>query len=108
MKAGTVVIANFSGANGIKRRPALIVSTALYHTECPDVILTVITSQIAKANTEFDYVLRDWQSAGLKQPSVMRVYLGMKMPSELMEIGELSARDWMEVQKKLQIALAIK
>jgi len=36
MKAGTVVIANFSGATGIKRRPALVISTALYQAERPD------------------------------------------------------------------------
>ncbi len=107
MKAGTVVIANFLGATGIKRRPALVISTAFYHAERPDVILTILTSQITKSNSKTDYVLQDWASAGLTQPSAMRVYLGMKMPSELTEIGKLSNRDWKEVQKRLQISLEV-
>lgn len=108
MNPGTVVIANFWGATGIKRRPALVVSTSVYHAERPDVILTIITSQITKLNSKTDYILRDWKSAGLTLPSAMRVYLAMKMPSELTEIGKLSDRDWAEVQKCLEIALAIK
>ncbi len=107
MKAGTVVIANFSGATGIKRRPALVISTALYHAERPDVILTIITSQIKKSTAKTDYILQDWRAAGLTQPSAVRVYLGMKTPSELTEIGELSDRDWLEVQKRLRISLEI-
>lgn len=108
MNPGTVVIANFLGATGIKRRPALVVSSSLYYAERPDVILTVITSQITKLNSKTDYILQKWKSAGLTQPSAMPVYLGMKLPSELTEIGELSDRDWAEVQKHLEIALAIK
>jgi len=108
MNPGTVVIADFLGAVRIKRRPALVISTSLYHAERPDVILTIITSQIVKSNAKTDYVLKDWRAAGLNQPSVMRVYLGMKTPAELTEIGQLSNRDWTEVQKRLQIALAFK
>ncbi len=107
MKAGTVVIADFAGATGIKRRPALVISTALYHAERPDVILTIITSQITKSNAKTDYILEDWASAGLTKPSVMRVYLGMKTPLELTEIGKLSDRDWSEVQKRLRISIEV-
>ncbi len=107
MKPGTIVIANFSGVSGIKRRPAIVVSTALYHAERPDVILTILTSQITKSNAKTDYILQDWASAGLTKPSAMRVYLGMKTPSELTEIGELSTRDWQEVRKRLSISLEV-
>ncbi len=54
MKAGTVVIANFSGATGIKRRRALVISTALYQAEPPDVILTISTSQLTKSHAKSD------------------------------------------------------
>ncbi len=107
MKPGTVVVASFSGAVGIKRRPMLVVSTDLYHAERPDVILVVITSQTIKANAKTDYVLQDWAAAGLRQPSAVRVYFGMKTPAELTVIGELSERDRVEVQKILQIALDV-
>ncbi len=107
MKAGTIVLADFAGATGVKRRPALVISTALYHVERPDVILTIITSQITKSNAKTDYILQDWQAVGLTLPSVVRVYMGMKMPAELTKIGELSDRDWEEVQKRLQISIEV-
>ena len=43
MKPGSVVVVNFPGATGIKRRPAIVVSTELYHTQRPDLILAVVT-----------------------------------------------------------------
>ena len=58
---GDVVTVDFAGAVGIKRRPAVIVSSSLYHAHRRDVIVGVITSQIAAAATPLDYVLQDWQ-----------------------------------------------
>jgi len=51
--------------------------------------------------------LQDWLVAGLTQLSAVRIYLGMKMPSELAEIGKLSDRDWSEVQKRLRISIEV-
>ena len=107
MKSGSVVIVNFPGATGIKRRPAIVVSTALYHTERPDVILAAVTTQTAKARAKTDYILQDWSSAGLKQPSAVRMFLGTRPAIEVIKIGELSERDWTEVQKRLQISVEI-
>ena len=66
---GDLVTADFPGVIGIKRRPAVVISTADYHTHRPDVILGIITTQIASATTPTDYVLRDWSIAGLNRPS---------------------------------------
>lgn len=107
MKPGSVVVVNFPGATGIKRRPAIVVSTALYHTERPDLILAVVTTQTAKSKSKTDYILQDWSSAGLKQPSVVRIFLGTRPATDVLEIGELSERDWMEVQNRLRISIEI-
>lgn len=107
MKPGSVVVVNFPGATGIKRRPAIVVSTALYHAERPDVILAAVTTQTAKAKSKTDYILQDWSSAGLNQPSAVRIFLGTRPAAEIIEIGELSERDWAEVQKRLQISVEI-
>ena len=48
MKAGTVVTAEFQGVVSTKRRPAVIVSSEIYHQSRPDIILAVVTSQINK------------------------------------------------------------
>lgn len=107
MKPGSVVIVDFPGVTGLKRRPAIVVSTAAYHTERPDLILAAVTSQVLKSTAKTDYILQDWLSAGLQQPSAVRIFLGTRPASSVTEIGELSVIDWSEVQKRLRLSLAI-
>ena len=76
MNCREIVIINFQGAAGIKRRPAIIVSSDEYHKTRPDVILVVITTQISSAISTTDYLLEDWKMAGLHKPSAFRAYFG--------------------------------
>ncbi len=57
LKPGDIVTVDFPGVTGVKRRPAVVVSTADYQRHRPDVILGIITSQVADATTPLDYVL---------------------------------------------------
>ena len=75
MKAGTVVTAEFRGVVSTKRRPAIVVSSGTYHEERPDIILAVVTSQVNKSNSSTDYILQNWQAAGLNKPSAVRILL---------------------------------
>ncbi len=68
-KPGDVVTIDFAGALGVKRRPAVVVSSDLYHASRPDVILGVLTTNVGTATTATDYLLQDWQSAGLRAAS---------------------------------------
>jgi mRNA interferase MazF len=104
MKAGTVVTAEFQGVESTKRRPAVIVSSEAYHRERPDAILAVVTGQLGKSTSPTDYIIQDWQSAGLKKPSAVRIFLFTLPRSKITEIGELSGRDWTKVKTRLQIA----
>jgi mRNA interferase MazF len=70
--AGDIVTVDFPGVTGVKRRPAVVLSSSDYHTHRPDVILGIITSQTADATTPLDCVLRDWSSAGLHRASAFR------------------------------------
>jgi mRNA interferase MazF len=106
-KPGDVVTADFVGATGVKRRPVVVVSSDLYHTHRPDLILGVLTTQITSATTPTDYLLQDWASAGLHSPSAFRTYFGMAQPAAVQVIGHLSDRDWQGVQACLALALAI-
>src|SRR5215470_13619729 len=103
---GDVVTVDFVGATGTKRRPAVVVSSTLYHQHRPDLILGVLTSQVSRATTPLDYVLADWASAGLRQPSAFRAYFGMATPAAVRVIGHLSARDWEGIQACLIQAFA--
>jgi mRNA interferase MazF len=104
---GDVVTADFVGATGIKRHPAVVVSSALYHQHRPDIVLGVLTTQLASATSPLDYTLQDWAAAGLRQPSSFRAYLSMADPASVKVIGHVSDSDWQEVQARLASAFAV-
>lgn len=104
---GDVIIVDFPGATGTKRRPALVVSTDLYHQSRPDAILAVITSRLSSANSPTDYVLQDWSQAGLHKPSAFRSFLITMPASNLYVAGPLSDRDWNEVTERLKLAIEV-
>ena len=72
----------------------------------PEIALGVLTSQVSRATTPLDYVLADWASAGLRQPSAFRAYFGMATPAAVRVIGHLSTRDWEGIQACLIQAFA--
>jgi mRNA interferase MazF len=75
LSSGDVVLVDFPTPRGVKRRPAVVVSTSLYHHHRPDVIVGLLTTQVSKATAPTDHILQDWAAAGLNQPSAFRSYL---------------------------------
>ena len=105
---GDVVIVDFPGAQGVKRRPGVVLSTQTYHRDRPDVILGLLTTRIPAKLAPTDYVPNDWGAAGLHQPSVFRAYLATLDRSELSQpVGRLIAGDWCEVRKRCRLAVDI-
>jgi mRNA interferase MazF len=45
LSSGDIVVADFPGVQGLKRRPAIVVSSDDYHQSRPDVILGLITTK---------------------------------------------------------------
>lgn len=107
VKPGDVVSGLFRGAVITKWRPAVVISTDLYHAHNPDLILTMVTTQLAVATTPTDYKLKDWAAAGLHKPSAVQIYFDLIPPADVKPIGRLSDRDWQEVQNRLRLALAV-
>lgn len=108
LKPGDIVTVDFPGVTGVKRRPVVVVSTTAYHTHRPDVIVAVITSQVAAATTLMDYVLEDWAAAGLRQPSAFRSFLAtLPAAAASPPIGHCTIRDWQAIQTRLASALAV-
>jgi mRNA interferase MazF len=104
--AGDVVTVDFPGVIGIKRRPALVLSSATYHTTRPDVIVGLITSQTTGIGIT-DYVLQDWQAAGLRVSSVFRCFIVTLPPAaNPVLIGHLSELDWQGVRSCLKTSFA--
>jgi hypothetical protein len=69
------VVVDFPGVTGIKRRPTVLVSSDVYHSARPDVIVGLITSQVAGSIGSTDHALADWSAAGLRLPSLFRSFL---------------------------------
>lgn len=107
VKPGDVVTVDFPGVLGIKRRPAVVISSDVYHLNRPDVVLGLLTTQSRTATGPTDYPLQDWAIAGLHNPSVFRVFLATLPVTSVVVIGHLSDRDWLEIQGRLHAALAI-
>jgi len=96
-KAGDVVAVDFPGVNGIKRRPAVILSSGTYHANRPDAIVGLLTSKKGSLGIT-DYILQDWQEANLKVSSVFRCFIATLPPSaNFVYVGQLSERDWQGV-----------
>lgn len=106
MNPGEVVWIDFPGVVQTKRRPAVILSSASYHSTRPDVIVGLITSQIVKASAPTDHVLQDWQATGLRVPSAFRAFLlTLPQSSIVSTLGELSPADRVQVASRVKLAL---
>ena len=97
LSAGDVVTGFFAGVQNSKARPAVVVSSEIYHAYRPDVLICFLTTQIAGLNAPTDCVLQDWREAKLTQPSAFRAFFVTVRASEVNKIGRLSDADWHEV-----------
>ncbi|MGB3202999.1 MAG: type II toxin-antitoxin system PemK/MazF family toxin [Nodosilinea sp.] len=104
---GDVLTVDFPGVTGIKRRPAVVLSSNEYHDLRPDVIIGLITSQAKRLGTT-DYVLQDWQAAGLRVPSIFRSFIvTLPRSPNLVVVGHVSAQDWQGITACVKVALAV-
>jgi mRNA interferase MazF len=105
---GSVVLVEFPGVHQTKKRPAVVLSTALHQMTHGDIVLGVLTGNLAQATGPTDYILQDSAAAGLHKPSAFRVHLVTKQATDkLTVIGKLTDQDWQEVQARLRLALAL-
>jgi len=98
----------YSDLSTTKVRPAIVVSSALYHSLEPDLILAAITSKVTTAIGPLDYILLDWRQAGLRQPTALKPVLFTLDPARVLHpIGALTSRDLAAVEQKLRLALQL-
>lgn len=107
---GDVVLVRFpfTDLTSVKARPAVILSTASYHREQPDLVVAALTSNVAAATGALDFTLYDWQAAGLRFPTAFKPVVATLEPSMVLHrIGSLSPVDQAEVDKRLRAALGL-
>lgn len=93
---GDVVLVTFPFTNlqTTKKRPAVIISSLSYQQTRPDFILMAITSQIKKDLSVGEYILQDWQHAGLLKPSMIKPLIATLEQSKIVKyMGHLSNTD---------------
>jgi mRNA interferase MazF len=103
-----IVLLDFPGVEKTKRRPALVVSSTLYQSTRPDVMVSLITTQIDAATSVTDHLLADWRQVGLNKPSAYRTFVVTIPRSAIVRtIGRLSERDWRAVRECLSAAFGL-
>ncbi len=91
---GTVVLVPFmfTDMGGVKRRPAVVVSTTAYQDSRADIVIMAITSQLKPLAA--DVSIQDWAEAGLVKPGYVKAVIQTVSQDMLVRrLGTLSLRD---------------
>jgi len=96
----------FTDQTAAKKRPAVIVSSAAYHRDRPDVILMSVTSQPPSGSRVGEVVVARWREAGLLKPSVIKPVLATVERGLLIrKLGRLDDGDLEMVRAALRVVL---
>lgn len=93
---GDVVLVGFpfTSLQATKKRPAVVISNITYQQSRPDVVLMAITSQIRSNLSTGEYLLQDWQAAGLAKPSMIRPLIATLEQTQIIRpLGKLAPPD---------------
>ena len=102
---GTVVLVAFPFTDQIatKQRPAVVISSATYQHERPDLIILAITSQLRATVAFGEASVKDWQAAGLIKPSALKpIVTTIETRLVRKALGTLSPND----QQRLKAVIA--
>ena len=98
----------FTNLQAAKKRPAVVISNTAYQQNRPDVILMAITSQIRQPPTFGEYLLKDWQQAGLLKPSLIKPLIATLEQEQIVKaLGQLSPTDRQGLKSLLQTILVL-
>jgi mRNA interferase MazF len=87
----------FTSQAGSKKRPVMVIRDA----GDDDLLVAPVSSQAVRV--AYDVILGDWQTAGLRLPSVVRVekLATIEKGTVLRRLGRVSAADWTRVKVSL-------
>ena len=108
-KRGDIVLVNFlfSDETASKRRPVLLLSSERYVEGRQEVIIAAITSNTRRL-LEGDYLMTDWEEAGLLFPSVTTgIVRTIKQNMVERKMGVVSQRDLSEIEFNLSQILEL-
>ncbi len=86
-----------------KQRPAVVVSSADYNFNRPDIVVMAVTSQIRQSAPYGEIVVVDWKKAGLIKPSVVKpIFTTIEKGLVIKKLGKLTQKDETALREVLQ------
>lgn len=67
-----LVLFPFTDQSNTKQRPAVVISSARYNAERPDLVIMAVTSRIRDTLGYGEQPIADWSTAGLLKQSIMK------------------------------------
>jgi mRNA interferase MazF len=96
----------FTDQSATKSRPAVVVSSAAYHRERPDLVILAVTSQARPAAGLGEAVISKWKEAGLLRPSVLKpVVATIERGLVIRKLGRLAEEDRAALREVLRTIL---
>ena len=85
----------FGEGAGIRKRPALVVSSSAFNQETGELVVAQITSRVSAPARAGDYAIAEWREAKLPRPALVRARLATLARSlVLRRLGSLSETDY--------------
>ncbi len=83
----------FTDQSGSKKRPAVVVSSQLFHRSRADLLLMAVTGHLGSRRPG-DLEVREWQTAGLLKPSLVKpIVTTLEQRLVLKKLGRFAAPD---------------
>ena len=95
----------FTDQTGVKKRPAVVVSSKAYNQSHSDVVVMAITTQDKPANVGEVFIV-DWHKAGLLKTSVVKpVFTTIETSLVVRKLGKLESGDQKALKEILHMIL---
>jgi mRNA interferase MazF len=96
----------FTDQSGIKKRPALVVSSQPYQDKRRDLVIVAITSQLRPRLGFGEFLVADWKGAGLLKPSVVKpVFATIEKRLVIRTLGQVTVADRQALTSALRTVL---
>ena len=96
----------FTDQTTSKKRPAVVISSQIYHSEHSDVIVMAITGA-QSVGCSGEASIKDWQTAGLIKPSIIKpIITTLESSLVIRKLGQLGSEDQNQLRQILRVILA--
>lgn len=96
----------FTDQTTAKKRPAVVISSNIYHQKHPDLILMPITSQLRLTTMFGEVTVTYWQEAGLLKPSIVKpIVATVEKRLVLRKLGRLQEADLQALRDAVETIL---